>query len=516
VVTFALIGLGLIELLCLWVPQTVPSLSYDEALVLSGALGTLAAASVAPALFALRRGSTDIVGPLAIFGLSNLVYGVLGNLMVFADPETLLAGEQSLKYFGVAVIYITLAFAAFALGSRIPAGGSWTAAPPQWKVSRIPLAVGILVCMAWGIRLYAMSQGLVMTKLIDTPAREYLGNPILVALYFRSRAVAWLAIAICIIAAVRYSRGSRRTTSRWTIAAVVLAGLEIVYGAVIQLSRMELVGLGLVITVVLFCCGRRLPARPVAVFLTVCVLFVMPFVAISRSIQSPMLMTSPDVFERFGMFVSDVMPATLEIMATDYVNSYVGTIGHSTRLSSADVLAAMVQKSWEEGVEPAGLFGLLRPFVALVPRAIWPDKPDLETTMVLQDHYGFGWYGWGDPVDVIVTPFNEAYGFLGLPGALLVMGLIGFIFRLMHRYLVANSNGQWSTGIAVYSVLVFEMVFSTNTVSGVFAPFRDMIILSVFLAVVLEGRLPFVAAPRSIGPLPGGVRGLEAASRSGP
>lgn len=512
--TFTLFGLGLVEFLCLWVPFTAASLSADEALVLSGALGTLAAASVAPTLFALRRGSTGIAAPFAILGLSNLVYGVLGNLMVFSDPDVLLAGAQSLKYFGIAVIYTILSFAAFAVGSGVRVGSRWTEAAPEWKINRIPVVVGILFCTPWAIRLYAMSQGLVITKLIDTPAREYLGNPVLVALYFRAHAVAWLAIAVCLIAVVRYSRGSRRTARRWTIAALAITGLEVLYGAVIQLARIQLVGLLLVIAVVLFLSGRRLPVRPVAVFLAVVVLFVMPFVAISKSVQNQVLSTSPDIFERLSMFVTEVMPATLEIMATDYFDSYVATIGHSTRLSSADALAAMVQKTWDEGVEPAGVSGLFRPFVNLVPRAIWPDKPDLETTMVLQDHYGFGWYGWGYQVDVIMTPFNEAYGFLGLPGALLVMGLLGFIFRAMYHYLVAASGAQWSTGIAVYGVLVFDMFFNQYTVSGVLAPFRDMVLLLLFLSVILEGRFPLVRTRTLTGPMRGDVRGAAAPSRS--
>jgi hypothetical protein len=512
--TLAVVGLGLLEVLCLWVPLSAASLTYDEALVLAGALGVLAAASLAPLVGALKRNSREIVAPLSILGLSNLLYGVLGNLMVFGEPEALLAGEQSLKYFGVAVIYLLLAFGAFAVGYRFPYGGGWVGSGGPWKIGRIPLAVAILVALGWGIRLYAMSQGLVITKLIETPVREILGNPILVALYFRSHALVWLAIAVCIIAAVRYSDGSRRTTVRWTLMATGLTGLEMLYFAVIALTRMQLFGLFLMIAVVLFLCGRSLPVRPLAMFLAVFVLFVMPFVAISKSIQSPILISSPDVFERFGMFVTDVVPATIEVMATDYIDSYVRTFGHSTHLSTADVLAAIVQKTWDEGIEPPGITGLLIQFAGLVPRALWPDKPDLETTMTLQNHYGYGHYGWGYHVDVVMTPFSEAYGFIGLPGALLIVALLGFLFKLIYRYLVGGSEGQWSTGVAVYGVLAFDMMFNQYTVTGVFAPLRDMILLLLLLSVVLEGRLPFMSARRATRVPPAPYRRVPVPSRS--
>ena len=164
-----------------------------------------------------------------------------------------------------------------------------------------------------------------------------------------------------------------------------------------------------------------------------------------------------------------------------------------------DILAAKGFRLWDEDVAVPGPEGLLMQIFNLVPRAVWADKPVFETTQFLQAHYGYGWFGLGYYTDIVMTPFTEAYAFVGLPGALFLMFVLGVFFQAVYMTLVGRTGGRWNTGVVIYAVLAFDMLFNQFTIAGMLAPLRDMILMLGFLTVVLERRLPTARGRR---PLP--------------
>lgn len=473
--------LVVIELFCWTVPFLVSDVDIAIAGMLALSLAALAPLALAPLLKFAGQPTTDLVSPLPIVGLSLLMFGVVGSLLMLRDPSALLASDQNLRYVPDAALLLGLGFVAFAAGYLAVGKPAGVQAAPAWRADRLPLAIAMLVVVGWGVRFYAMSQGLVITKLISDPARDFLGNPLVVALFLRSHSFTLVAIAIAVIQA-----GAPRATRGWKVVAVGLVVLEVLYVVSVQLTRAPLVGVGMTVFCALYLTQRKIPFKLIGTMLVVFVVVITPFVQITKRIQNYGYNTSGGDLDQLQVFVTKVFPLTIETMLTEYPTDYFDSLGHSTHFSATDALAAIVEKRWESNVEPAGLAGLLAQFLGLVPRALWPSKPDMESTDLIQHHYGYGWYGRGYRYDIIMTPFTEAYAFLPLPAALVVMVLLGFGFRHFYRRLIEGSDARWATGVAIYSALSFEFFFQQYTIAGILAPLRDVVLLVIFMKLVLD------------------------------
>lgn len=142
----------------------------------------------------------------------------------------------------------------------------------------------------------------------------------------------------------------------------------------------------------------------------------------------------------------------------------------------ADILDAL-------GGPSAGLVTYnLSAFLAIVPRVMWPDKPEL----VDVSHALYSWVTHGyEPVGYAVTVYGTSYLFGGLAGTVATLGALGFLSQKLYRALTVDQAGHG--GLFFYGILFWLLfqAFRFGTVGFTFVFFLQTQLSAVvgFLAV---------------------------------
>jgi hypothetical protein len=464
----------------------------------------LGAVTLYPALHYLRIGSIHVISPVSVLGLSLFLYGVAGLFGAVADPDSLVIGAEGAEYLPFATAIFFLGFVAFAVGhGRPPRLVPPPRTLPEWKENRILPVVLILAGLAWSARIFAASQGLVFGKLMSDdlgsiPAIELLGaQPIVLTLMQGTQALTTAAILVCLVTLLRVHRDApprRRRT--WMAIAIALAAAEIAYFATVGLSRMAILTVG----ASMFCLVsalRRPPVKQAFILTAVFVLWVMPFTQIVKATtgSSGATRASGDLLsitEQIGVSAFEA----IDLLGADYFQTWFDSLGHSTRATGSDLIVVALEGQLRDGRSPIGLGPLLTTFLNLIPRLVWPDKPiAFASGREIQNYYGYGFREEGY-ADAVVTPVAQLYAYVGLLGVVLGMWLLGLLAGLMYRKLVVDPGAAWNTGLVLYAVMAFGMFFPEIALAGILARAREGVLLGLFLIVVLEGRVPFAAAPQ--------------------
>lgn len=483
-----------------WYAVSISDFTSTNGIALVLSLMFLALVSLAPGVYYLSHKSANVVSPISLFGLSFFFYGVLGSLGIIWDPGALLAGEQGLNFLPFATFLLTVGFLFFCLGYLfLPLAGPQTRGPFQWKKNRIRLAVLILAAAAWGVRYYAMTKGLISPKLISDPAITILGvNPFILSLLLKSDVLSRTAIAICLIAYFRlYADQPANKRRRWLLVALFFSTVEAAYFMVVGLTRMPVLGVALS----LFCVTslvKKPPVKQALLFIALFILLIVPIVNNTKNLILPLGLaeTSRDIGQ-VGVLFRQVFPEAFKRLVTDYAGSHTAQLGHPSRLSSADFVIFLAERQEIEARPPMGPWPLIDNLSGLVPRVLWRDKPvSFVATSDIQSYYGLLFWPSQYVPDVVASPVAEFYAYFGILGIVLGMLALGVLMRIVYRTLVERSLGRWNTGLVLYAVLAFELTFQETTIAGAMAALRDMPILWVFLAVVLEGRIPLLERRR--------------------
>ncbi len=493
-----------VGILIAWYAVSIGNFTSTNNVALVVSLMPIALVSLSPLLYYLRRNPANVANPISVLGLSYLLYAVFGAFGAIWNPGALVVGEPGLRFLPFATFLLMLGFLFFGLGYfLLPTQAQQNVDTFQWKENRIPLAVLILAGVAWGTRYYGASQGLVLPKLISDEyggisAIDIVGsNPLVLSLAQRSHVLSWAAILICLVACKRvYAHQPAYRRNRWLLTAMVLLALEWGYWITIGLAKMPIIGVSLSV----FCLVsmvRKPPLKQALIFMVLFVFFVVPVMQTAKNLGGIYGLTeiaSRDV-SKLGLFVQQVFPQAVELIVADYSNSYIASLNHATRLTGADLMILVAEKQVGEDQPPIGVWPLLMTLLGLVPRAIWPDKPlSFGGGREIQNYYR---YGYGDSYrDAVLTPVVELYAYVGALGVALGMFLYGVLVRIVYRVLVERNGRTWNTGLVLYAVLAFELLVQENTLSGVMAPLRDVLILWIFLAIVLEGRIPLLHRQR--------------------
>ena len=124
--------------------------------------------------------------------------------------------------------------------------------------------------------------------------------------------------------------------------------------------------------------------------------------------------------------------------------------------------------------------GLMRFAYFVVPREVWPDKPENLSRVLTQRYDPLTYLGGGSATPSLVGEFYLEFGWLGiLPGAL----ALGYFFGRGYRWLWANLDTKYAT--LIYSCGAFS--FIGNIVrGGVFGSVIDLALLTLPMLLLIR------------------------------
>lgn len=217
---------------------------------------------------------------------------------------------------------------------------------------------------------------------------------------------------------------------------------------------------------------RRIPFAPTLAVALVAILFVVPFQNAYRTADDVSFGSSGSTGIEFdpGTFATSALEAdplqTLETTAR--------------RLSRAGDLALILEKtpSTIAYLSPAELLGA--PFIAVIPRSVWPEKPVLDQSRQMSVLY----YGLPPSVSTssAMTPYGDLWRHGGVVPLILGMAALGFSLRLV--------DGRRGSASADPRILFLPMLLFAFVVKGE-ASFIEMVaaFASVIVTAALAGRL---------------------------
>lgn len=471
--------------IAVWAVSLVPGLGGVDQAKLGGSLALLTEASLLPVTWFWINDRAQIVNPVAAQGASFFFFGVLGTIFALRNTSLLTGGETSLRHLPYATCLMTLGFLSFCTGYALVGMGKRPhivvsrdgVKLQQWDSRRVAFAFTVLVGAAWTSRAYAASLGFVATKFMS---ESLTGNPFIIALYQRSHALIALAAALAFLFAAQQAT-SRNGGRLWQLIAVALLVLETVYFGLIQFTRMQTV-YGWAAAFFVLCLIGRTPWRSALIVTLLFVGLFLPLVLRARQLAAEQgAATGASGFELVSIATS-MLPAAFEDVTGSYLTSFDDSLGHSTHFANADVLTAFIDEQDEKGLPPMGLEPLMQSAIQLVPRVIWPSKPEpYDKTRAIKAYYGY----WDDD-DIQVSPVGELYACFGLFGIGIGMMLNGALLKLLFQRLLSGPPTILNSGTALYAAFGFELGFLQTDLVATLAPMRDLLLLWLFLSWVFR------------------------------
>jgi hypothetical protein len=155
----------------------------------------------------------------------------------------------------------------------------------------------------------------------------------------------------------------------------------------------------------------------------------------------------------------------------------------SSRMNLIQSLASVIKFGWEHGTYPDRHLVILMPFLAFIPRAIWPNKPQLQL--------GYWFYTevlGGSTITSVDTTFVGAlYLYFGFWGYLAAMFSVGTFQKFAYR--------RYSVGNSLVKVFFapFVVLALANTDSNFVAHFAGLVqqfIVMMIISKIIFRRLP--------------------------
>lgn len=120
---------------------------------------------------------------------------------------------------------------------------------------------------------------------------------------------------------------------------------------------------------------------------------------------------------------------------------------------------------------------------ALIPRAIWENKPFFKTEEIFERYYWYQdpWHSLGSFPGP--TYYGDLYMNFGFPGILVGMLVLGFIYRFLYEFFV-KSTGASSPGLLFYFVLLLPLLQIEGSPLILSEVFKRIIYLTIFHIVL--------------------------------
>lgn len=429
-------------------------------------LGLLATISCAYALRYLYRSYRlrNLASPDSLYAALALQHFFIPGLLVGAGlaPAFVNAANQdfvliaaAFALMGLVAVQLGVKYAVRAKSIRFRRRSHRDRLPIQWRSSRLLLVVVVLLLIGWLTRLYIISSGAYFQ--IERTSAGQLEGP----LYAAIRMIEMFPLNVVCILAIRHWRDDHASSESWG-RALWLAGIaEVLYW--LPSGRKEPVILAVVLPLLIrYLRTGWLPSyRAVAVMLGfVAALF-------------PVAFAYRYALEVGGTAIVTQDPIAVIALTLSGSSDYGKSAGEIVfgRMSLLEPLAACI-RALEGGIwKPMLGESYALALLGLVPRFLWPGKPDF--------HYGnefgyvAGFVSTGDTATSIsVTFLGESYLNFGL-GGVAPLAAMGLIFGLIYKQTLFSSRQE--TALLVYAIALPTVLY----IGGTFALYFGGLLKSI-------------------------------------
>ena len=358
-----------------------------------------------------------------------------------------------------------------------------------------PVVVLGLAGVIWALRVYAASQGLVLSHAGDIMTEVGTGASIAIQLSLLGRPL--IVMLGAVLAMDR--RPARRTLG------LLIVGGELLFS--VLWARRLLLDIIVALLLVGIWTGRRLSPRRVVAYAAIAAfttLFMWPFMFHLRTVADQAGLYGSDFTTRSETLIHQVIP---EAIATfDWADSfaadspYVENVHDRTRMID---LLLDIAESHDEGTPVMRGQVFAAALVSTIPRFLWPDKERVmsaETWQVeelIEEHFGL------PLVDMASTVLTHGYADGGVLGVILYMAGFGLALGFCERFLGGARSAL--LGLAAYAMGMSLAVQVEGNVTDVLAVGRVVLALVVLdrvagrfieRSVAVRRRVPSLARPR--------------------
>jgi len=384
------------------------------------------------------RSLNDRYALLGVFlGIYFIFYGNvdLMALLGLGEDQTVssdaLTASELLVLLGAAAFIAGYHAASAAVRGLRPAGGGrrWR----DWS-ERSLLLTGLALWAAGTVSVIILQVVLVPDKTAYTAAQGFarIGQGA-TSLVMLGNYLPTLGIAALAYGYARYrSRG-------WLMLILALIGVQVVVALAADIKSMALQAPALVILARIMRGGRIPYGWILAAAIGSGLVF--PVLQAYRAVLSESGATRHEAVQQFGKTVGAAIQQSRAVMKGAREERAQTVLERSNLKPSIDIVIG------HAGLDvPFQAGNTLRPlWLALVPRLIWPDKPDLAVGIMFNKEFHLG---AGDETYISPSHLGELYWNFGWPGAALGMLLIGALFG------VVGTRCDLSSGVSVTRVLL--------------------------------------------------------------
>jgi len=392
-----------------------------------------------------------------------------------ANQGVLTAGDAVVRD---ALVAVALGLVAGGIGYAVPLGARLGARVRIAPVAAAEQPAAVLAAILFVIGAAAQSLILAAANHPDVPLVGGRGSGLV------SSSSVLMLVGLCLLTR-RAALSRSRADVAWVVAAT-LAGAAV--GFVGQFKEVVLLSLLAPLIMAHFTIGRGIRLRWLALALAVGVFVVFPVVTAWRQVSTAAGTDNP-------VTVASKLPAHYlhhdlltggerRLRTGDLVTEPLATTSH--RLYGFDSMTLVVRHTpsqipYRLGATMEGLW------TGVVPRILWPDKPNIGIGYWFAVHY------WGTPAGVeqvpqTVTHPGELYIDFGLIGVIVGMALLGLWYRLAYAALRPAESG---TAAVVYTILLLTVVSVDRDLPLVYVTLlQRMVVVGLLLtALALLGRL---------------------------
>jgi hypothetical protein len=443
---------------------------------------TITGIALRPAIRALRRPDPwGLWRPVSYFGGFYALYFGIGPLPALWHTDAVL-DQQALTSYPLACLLALVGLLLAQAGTRVDRGSSPLGLAVESQLSRRACVVALLVLVSivWWERQELSDAGMFFKGSFVMGNLDLLDRTFVVA----QRQLSFLTVAVASVLLYGY-RGQRHYLESMLGWGAILGELGYYFLSSHRIPCLQVIG---VLAMMRGALGRRTTLRALVVAGVLLAGVVYPVSSVMRQTFNDVTPWDKDV-NNIASVSGVVLPEAIGQVRKRYADIFRSQSGEdflSVRLNGVDMLASLVHE--HVGRNRSLLHGeaTWQGMLLLIPRALWPDKPEAEIDVERYVNYKFDL----PQIDTMITPPAEFYADFGVVGIVLGMLAWGGLLGLLHRSTVVSTS---MAGLLAYVTLMPSVAIPEQAfVSGVLGAVRTGVFvwgaLWVVLAAVNKGR----------------------------
>jgi len=421
----------------------------------------------------------DLASPHSLYAPLALIHFFLPGIFFSTGIAPPLVNSKHEDFLLAAVLFSFAGLVAIQAGSmlsnRTTHTRRWLGTPNTrcqvaWKDLRIIWVAIMLLVLGWASRFYVVEYDVYIQQ--ARSSHQGIEGPFFTAI----RMAELFPFYVLCIFSIRYWRPGTKVSYQWRWALYLILICELLYW--LPSGRKEPVILAIVLPILIrYLRIRKLPSRQTIVVFILFVLLLFPIAFFYRY-----------ALEAGGGTGSaeDMAAAASKAFAKDRNIDYTPYEIVFGRLSLLEPVAGCI-RIWELGIwEPMIGSSYALALTGIIPRFIWPDKPEL--------HYGndFGYVtGYLSAHDSItsisVTFVGESYLNFGV-GGVMPLTVMGFLFGFVYSKIGASRRCE--TWLLLYSVCIPTILYIGGTFALYFGGLVKLIPFFYLMGLIMDRSVP--------------------------